>query len=345
MSNSEAPAMQQLPPEAVVMQFATGKFVSQAVFCAASLGIADLLSNGAKSADELAAETQTHPNALYRLLRALASVGVFAETADGTFVNTPISETLRVDSPVSQRDMVLMICEPEHGRVINDMLYSVRTGEPAWEHIHGVPIFEYFYETNKPAGELFNRAMTSFSHLTIPAILAAYDFSGAGRVADIAGGVGHLLGAVLQNNPDTRGILFEIPPVLEGAPAMLDSYGVSDRVELVAGDFVESIPVEADIYMLKHIIHDWYDDKCEKILGNVRESMPTDARVLVIDAVIPPGNDPHPGKILDLEMLISPGGVERTESQFDTLLKNSGLRMTRIVPTRSAVSIVEAEKA
>ncbi len=344
MSNSEAQAMHQMPPEAVIMQFATGKFVSQAVFCAATLGIADILSSGAKSAEDLAADTQSHPNALYRLLRALASVGVFAETPDGQFVNTPVSETLRIDSAVSQRDMVLMICEPEHGRVINDMLYSVHTGEPAWEHIHGVPVFEYFYEMNKPAGELFNRAMTSFSRMTIFAILAAYDFSGAGRVADIAGGVGHLLGAVLQKHTAGRGILFEIPPVLEGAPAMLDSYGVSDRVELVAGDFVESIPIEADIYMLKHIIHDWYDDKCEKILRNIRENMPPNARVLIIDAVIPPGNDPHPGKILDLEMLITPGGVERTEAQFNALLTNSGLRMTRIIPTRSPVSIVEAVK-
>jgi hypothetical protein len=187
--------------------------------------------------------------------------------------------------------------------------------------------------------------MTSFSRQTIPAILDAYDFSGAGTIADIAGGVGHLLGAVLQKYPDAKGVLFEIRPVLASAPAMLDSYRVSNRVELVSGDFVGSIPVEADIYMLKHIIHDWYDDKCRKILGNIREFMPDGARVVIFDAVIPPGNAPHPGKILDLEMLISPGGMERTAEQFDSLLTSAGFRMTRVIPTPSPVGIVEAVKA
>ncbi|MGD9589417.1 MAG: methyltransferase [Pyrinomonadaceae bacterium] len=345
MSNSDAAAMQPLPPEAMIMQFATGAFVAQALWCAAALAIADHLADGPRSADALAADTDTDANSLYRMLRALASVGVFTEVGTRNFANTPISETLLTDSPMSQKAMVLMIADPEHGKVVNNMLHSVRTGKPAWEHVHGVPVFEYFYEKNKASGEIFNQAMTAFSRQTIPAILANYDFSGAGTIADIAGGVGHLLGAVLQKYPDARGVLFEIPPVLANAPSMLDSYGVSDRVELVAGDFVESIPVEADIYMLKHIIHDWYDDKNQKILGNIRESMPDNARVLIIDAVIPPGNDPHPGKILDLEMLISPGGMERTADEFESLLKNSGFQMTRIIPTPSPVGIVEAVKA
>lgn len=333
------------PPEAMIMQLATGGFVAQAVHTAATLNIADLLADGPRTADDLAAETQTQPDPLYRVLRALAMLGVFAEVADRTFGNTPVSDTLREDSPVSQKAMVLMIGDPEHGKVIGDMLYSVRTGKPAWAHVHGVPVFEYFYDLNKPAGDVFSQAMTSFSRQTIPAILAAYDFSGAGTIADIAGGVGHLLGAVLQKYTDARGVLFEIPPVLANAPPMLDSYGVSDRVELVAGDFVESIPVEADIYMLKHIIHDWYDDKCRQILGNIRNSMPDGARVLVLDAVIPPGNIPHPGKILDLEMLISPGGMERTAEQFDALLTSAGFRVTQIIPTMSPVGVVEAVKA
>jgi hypothetical protein len=335
----------QMPPEGQIMQLATGAFVAQAVWCAAKLGIADLLKGGARTADDLAAETGMQPHALYRLLRALASVGVFTETADKTFASTPVSETLRSDWPTSQREMVLMIGDPEHGKVIGDMLYSVQTGKPAWEHALGAPVFEYSFEINKEFGDLFNQAMTSFSRQTIPAVLAAYDFSGAGKIADIAGGVGHLLGGVLQKYPEAHGVLFEIPQVLASAPAMLDSLGVSDRVELVAGDFVEAIPVEADIYMLKHIIHDWYDDKNQKILGNIRDSMSAGARVLVLDAVIPPGNDPHPGKILDLEMLISPGGMERTAAEFETLLSNSGFRLTRIVPTQSPVSVVEAVKA
>lgn len=345
MTNIESAATQPVPPAAVIMQFATGGFVAQALWCATKLNIADLLASGPRSTDELASESGSDAASLYRVLRALASVGIFSEVENRVFTNTPVSDTLRDDSPMSQKAMVLMISDPEHVKVIADMIHSVRTGEPAWEHVHGVPVFEYFYETNKEAGDVFNQAMTAFSRQTIPAILASYDFPETGTIADIAGGVGHLLGAVLQKYSSARGILFEIPPVLASAPQMLASYGVAERTELVAGDFVESIPVEADIYILKHIIHDWYDDKCKAILGNIRESMPDSARVLLIDAVIPPGNFPHPGKVLDLEMLISPGGKERTESEFDALLAASGFKMTRIVPTPSPVSIVEAEKA
>lgn len=338
-------AAPQMPPGAQIMQFATSGFVAQAVYCAAELKLADHLKGGPRTTPDLAAETQTDERSLYRLLRSLSSVGVFTETADKTFANTPVSETMLTDSPTSQRDMILMIGDPVHGAVISDMLYSVRTGKPAWEHVHGVPVFDYMFGPNKPFGELFNKAMTSFSHASIAGVLAAYDFSGIGTLADIAGGHGHLLAAILQEYPSMKGVLFEIGPVLEGAPKMLESYGVADRVELVDGDFTADIPVVADAYIMKHIIHDWYDDKCEKILGCIRRSMPDHAKVLICDAVIPPGNDPHPGKILDLEMLISPGGVERTEAEFNTLLANSGFKMTRIIPTPSPVSIVEAVKA
>ena len=344
MSEQTRPAPM-LPPEAMIMQFATGGFVAQALHTAASLNIADLLTTGPRTADDLASETEVQAEPLYRVLRSLAMLGIFTEVSDRTFANTPISDTLREDSPVSQKAMVLMIGDPEHGKVIGNMLYSVQTGKPAWEHVHGVPVFEYFFEVNKPAGNVFNQAMTSASRQAIPAILATYDFSGAATIADIAGGVGHLLGAVLQKHANARGVLFEIPQVLASAPAMLDSYGVSDRVELVAGDFVESIPVAADIYMLKHIIHDWYDEKCHRILSNIRESMPDGARVLILDAIIPPGDVPHPGKILDLEMLISPGGMERTAEQFDSLLTSAGFKMTQAIPTPSPIGIVEAVKA
>lgn len=206
-------------------------------------------------------------------------------------------------------------------------------------------MFSYLFNTNTELGDTFNRAMTGFSHVTIPAVLGAYDFSGAETVADIAGGYGHLLAAVVKANPGTNGVLFELPHVLEGAPKMMDSHGVSDRVSLVAGDFRSEIPVAADIYMLKHIIHDWYDDTNQTILGNIRASMPDHAKVLIIDAVVPEGNVPHPSKFLDLEMLISPGGIERTAGEFETLLTNSGFKLTRIIPTPSPVSIVEAVKS
>jgi hypothetical protein len=345
MNNTPAPSPHEMPPEAILLQIATGMFPAAAIFVAAKLGIADLLAGGPKTTAELANDTGTDEHSLYRVLRGIASIGVFHEADNRTFANTAMSDTLRKDAPNSTRDLVLWMSEEPHWRVYGHLMYSVETGKTAWDLVHGEPCFDSLFGKMSKLGETFNRAMTSYSRQTIPAILAAYDLSGAGRIADIAGGVGHLLGAVLQKYEDAAGVLFEIPPVLDSAPAMLDSYGVRDRVELVAGDFVESIPVTADIYMLKHIIHDWYDDKNQKILGNIREVMPADAKVLIIDAVVPPPGEPHFSKFLDLEMLMLPGGMERTAEEFESLLTKSGFEMTRIVPTPSPISIVEAVKA
>ena len=342
--NIGAAAKQQLPPHGQIMGLAMGGFISQAVYVAAKLGIADLLAHGEKKIADLSAATTTDERSLYRLLRALASVGVFAETSDRTFVNTPVSETMISDSPTSVRSMMLFMGDDAHWRVYGDLLYSVQTGKPAWDHVHGVPCFQYMFEVNKELGDIFNQAMTSNSHPQIAGVLEAYDFSGIGTIADIAGGHGHMLGAILQKYPSMKGVLFDLGVVLAGAPEMLRSQGVADRVELVEGDFFSEIPVVADAYIMKHIIHDWYDDNCEKILGCIRRSMPDDGRVLIVDCVIPPGNDPHAGKLLDLEMLTAPGGVERTEAEFETLLTNSGFRLNRIIRTSVPVSIVEAFK-
>lgn len=340
-----AAAMQEVPPEGQIMQLAMGAFAAQALYVAAKLSIADVLADGPKTTAELATVTETDAPSLYRLLRMLAGFGVFAETSDGTFVNTPISDTIRADAPRSMRAMMLFMADEAHWRAYSGLMYSVKTGKTAWEHIYGMPFFEYAFEQNKELGDIFNQAMTSNSHPQIGAVLAAYDFSGIGTIADIAGGHGHMLGAILQKYPSTKGVLFDLGSVLEGAPQMLASYGVADRVQLVEGDFFGEIPVVADAYIMKHIIHDWYDDKAGQILGCIRRSMPDDARVLIVDCVIPPGNDPHPGKVLDIEMLLLPGGKERTAAEFEALLADSGLRMTRIVPTQAPVSIVEAVKA
>ena len=342
---SEQVAAPGIPPEGHIMQLAMGGFAAQAVYVAAKLGIADLVTDGPKRSAELAAASGADERALYRLLRSLASLGVFTEVADKTFANTPASETLIADSPTSMRAMILMIGDPEHGRVINDLEYSVLTGKPAWEHVHGVTVFDYFFKTNKELGEIFNQAMTSGSHAQITAVLDAYDFSAFRTIADIAGGHGHLVGGILRRYPEATGVLFDLGVVLAGARERLRSYGVEERVELVEGDFFADIPVVADAYLLKHIIHDWDDAKCQTILGNIRRSMPEDGRVLIIDAVIAPGNEPHPGKLLDLEMLIAPGGLERTATEFESLLSRSGLELTRIVPTASPVSVIEAKKA
>ena len=342
---SAALAPQAIPPDAQLMQLVSGAFVSAAVYTAAKLGIADLLADGPKTTEQLAGLTETDEHSLYRLLRSLASVGAFEEVEVKLFANTPMTETLRADAPRSTRDLTIWMGEPEHWKVYGNLLHSVRTGKPAWDHVHGEPVFPYLFETNKELGEIFNRAMTSYSHQSIGPLLEAYDFSGIGTVADIAGGYGHLLAAVLAANPNSKGILFDLPAVLAGAPAMLESYGVTDRVELVEGDFFSEVPVHADVYLLKHIIHDWYDDKNQTILRNIRANMPDDGKVLIIETVVPEGNTPHFSKIIDLEMLMAPGGLERTPGEFEQLLEDSGFKMTRIIPTQGLMSIVEAVKA
>ncbi len=344
-NSSAASARPQLPPDAQLLQLICGAFISQAVYVAAKLGIADLLADGPKHVDQLAERTSTHSRSLYRLLRSLASVGTFTEIEGKVFSNTPMSETMRSDIDRSTRDLAIWIGEEPHWRVYGHLLYSVQTGKAAWDKVLGEPVFPYLFNTDKELGQIFNQAMTSLSHQSIGAVLATYDFSGANTIADIAGGFGHLLAAILQKNSGANGILFDLPAPLAGATQMFESYGVTDRVELVEGDFFKEVPVKADIYLLKHIIHDWYEDNCEKILRNIHASMPDDARVLIIEAVIPDGNDPNLGKIIDLEMLLSPGGVERTQVEFAELLSAAGFRLNRVIPTPGPMSIIEAVKA
>jgi hypothetical protein len=339
------PAPEQLPPDAQLLQLVGGAFVAQAVYVAAKLGIADLLADGPKTAEYLSVATSTDERSIYRVMRSLASVRAFAEVSEKTFANTPMTETLRSDHPRSTREMTIWMGEPNHWNVYGELMHSVKTGKPAWDHVHGEPVFSYLFNTNRELGDIFNRAMASYSHQSIGPVLAAYDFSKARTVADIAGGYGHLLAAVLAANPHATGVLFDLGAVLERAPQMLEAYGVKERVELVEGDFFAAVPVKADIYMLKHIIHDWYEDNCQKILRNIRENMADDSKVLIIEAVVPEGNEPHFVKIIDLEMLLSPGGVERTRSEYEQLLADSGLKLNRIIPTQGAMSIIEAVKA
>ena len=343
-TTSTATAPQQLPPDAQLLSIVSSAWTSAAIYVAAKLGIADLLKDGPRSVEFLSVATSTHETSLYRVLRAVASAGVFTENDGKTFANTPMSETLRADHPQSVRDLTIWMNEPEHWKVYGDLMHSVKTGVPAWNKTHGEPVFPYLFKTNPELGTIFNNAMTSYTHQTTTPLLEAYDFSSAQIVADIGGGLGHLLGAVLAANTGITGVLFDLPEVLQGAPAMLKKFGVDERVEIVRGDFTQDIPVVADIYMLKHIIHDWYDDKNQVILGNIRNNMPDSAKVLIIETIIPEGNDPHFSKIIDLEMLVAPGGMERTAREFESLLQKSGLRLKRIIPTNGMMSIIEAVK-
>lgn len=342
-TNATPASMPQLPPEAFMMNMAFGALMTQALYVTAKFGVADLLTDGAKNVNELARITETNENALYRVMRTLASHGIFSETDARTFVNTPYSELLRSDVPNSMRNAAIFMGESWHWAVWGDMIHSVRTGQPAWAKILSADVFDYFNQ-NPEAGEIFNNAMTDMSKGTSFPVVEAYDFSGIETIADIAGGHGFLLSQILKNNPNLQGILFDVPPVIAGADALLAGEGVGERVKKVSGDFFQEVP-RADAYIMKHIIHDWDDEKSIKILQSIHRAMNDGGKVLLVETVVPEGNEPHYSKLLDLEMLVSPGGIERTAKEYAELFAKSGFTLTRIIPTKSPMSVIEAVKA
>jgi hypothetical protein len=332
---------QTIPPQAFLTQILMGSLASQALYVAAKLGIADQLVAGPKTVAQLAAATNTDAPSLYRVMRALASIGVFTEQERGTFALTATAEPLRSDVPNSLRDVTIFWGEDWHWQVWGKTLYSVRTGKSAWGQIHGDEVFEYFAK-NPEAGEIFNRAMSSFSGIATNAVIEAYDFTGIETIVDIAGGHGRVLCGILDANPKMRGILFDLPHVIAGAREQVATSAAAERVELVDGDFFASVPKGADAYIMKHIIHDWDDERALTILKNIKQAMNPNGRVLLVEAVIADGNNQDFGKLLDIEMLVSPGGKERTADEYKELFARAGLKMTRIVPTKSPYSVIEA---
>lgn len=328
-------------PHDEMARMITGYWISQIVYVAARLGLADRLAEGPKTAEELARMTGTHARSLYRLLSALASVGVFSEDGEGRFRQTPLGECLRKDVFGSKWAMAIMMGE-EHLRCWNDLLESVRTGQTAFDRLYGKPIFDYLGENAEPA-QVFDAAMTAVHGRETQSTLDAYDFSGIRVLADIGGGNASNLIAILQRYPEMRGILFDLPHVVDRAEPNIEAAGVADRCEAVGGSFFDGIPVEADAYFLRHIIHDWDDEKAGLILGNVRRAMPGGARLLVVEHVLPPGDEPSFGKLLDLNMLLLPGGVERTAQEFEILYERAGFRLSRIEPVDGNLSVIEGE--
>ena len=331
------------PPEAILTQMITGSLGSQAVYVAAQLGIADLLVDGPKHVDELAAAAKADAPSLYRVLRALSSFGVFKELNDRVFELSPTAELLRSDSPRSLRDLAIFMGEDWHWQVWGRTLYSVRTGKAAWAEVHGQEVFPYF-AGNPEAAKIFDRAMTSLSNLAIKAVVEAYDFADIETLVDVAGGHGRLLATILEKNPTVKGVLFDQAHVLKGAKDSEQIQALGKRCELVSGDFFASVPAGADGYIMKHIIHDWDDDRALQILKNIKNVMKDGGRVMLVESVITDTNQPDFGKLLDIEMLVSPGGKERTAAEYKDLFARAGLRLTRIVPTKSPYSVIEAVK-
>jgi hypothetical protein len=330
-------------PQEEMNRLLSGYWLSQAVSVAAKLGIADLLAHGGRSVDDLARETKAHGPSLYRMLRALASVGVFVEDTPGRFSLTPVAACLRSDIPGSQRALAIMQGEEQFG-AWSEFLYSVQTGKPAFDRVFGMPVFDYLSKNPEPA-KVFDAAMVGVHGRETSAMTDVYDFSDIPVLADIGGGNGSLLTTVLQKYPAMRAILYDLPGVTERAKISLQAAGLADRCQVIGGNFFESVPGGADAYLMRHIIHDWDDEKATRILQNVHRAMRNAGRLLIVESVIPPGNDPAMGKLLDLHMLVVPGGKERTDQEYRTLFEAGGFRLTRIVPTKADVSVIEGTKA
>lgn len=341
MSQSKLDSQTEVPPQIAMLQMISGFWISRAIYIIAKLGIADHLAGGPKTAEEIAAATGTHSGAIYRIFRALSSVGVLTEEADQRFGLTPLSETLRTDAPGSLRAFATVELGEEHYPAWGELLYSVKTGEIAFDRHFGMPIWEFFAK-NPENARTFDDAMTNVSLAIKDAILASYDATTIRKLTDIAGGHGSLLAAILKSNPEMKGVLFDLPGVTEGARKRIEAEGLSDRCEVIAGSFFESVPEGADAYIMKWIIHDWDDERSIAIFKNIRRAIAEGGKLLLVEAVVPPGSEPHFSKFIDLNMLVMTGGRERTEEEYRRLLEAGGFKLTKVIPTDSPMSIIEA---
>lgn len=330
-------------PQETLQHLLNGYRITQILYVAAKLGLADSLADGPKTVEELAAATGAYADALYRVLRALASIGVFEETAARRFALTPLAECLQTAHPESMRAQALFFGEDSY-RSWAELMYSVMTGATAFEHVFGAAHFDYLAQ-HPEASAIFNRTMSESSRRSAAAITGAYDFSAAGTVVDVGGGQGMLIAAVLRANPALHGILFDQPHVVASAESILAEAGVADRCARIGGDFFASVPPGGGIYTLRHIIHDWDDERSITILRNCAQALAPGGKVVVVERVIEAGNEASWAKFLDLQMLVMNGGRERTAEEFHRLFTAAGLTPPRILPTATDASILEGERA
>jgi O-methyltransferase domain/Dimerisation domain len=332
----------QTRPAAVLLrELIDGYQVTQAIHAAATLGIADLLVDGPKASDELAAAVDVHPRALYRLLRALATVGVFQEEDGHRFGLTPLAECLRSDAPDSLRGWASYIGRPHYWQAWAGLADSVRTGENAFRLVHGVRVWEY--RAAHPAeSAFFDRAMTDLSRRATRSVVDAYDFGRFGTVVDVGGGQGALLAGLLGEYPALRGVLFDQPHVVTAAERTIRQAGVLDRCAVVGGSFFESVPTGGDAYLLKGVLQDWDDDRSKIILCNCRRAVPATGSLLVIEQQMGPPNEGRAGKFSDLNMLVSPGGENRTLDEYRSLFAAADFALVGAAPTSTGLVVIEA---
>jgi SAM-dependent methyltransferase len=329
-------------PQQAILRMTRGFEIAQCLFAVAQLGIADLLKENPKSCDELAQATHTDREALSRLLRALVSMGMLADTPAGLFQLTPLSACLLTDAPGSLRNFILVRAEVDYA-CWGQLLYSVRTGKSAFDHVFGMNRYEY-HQHHPDTGQLFDRAMADLAIMHHAAILDAYDFAPFGTLVDVGGGQGNLIAAILQRYPNLKGILFDQAATIAQARGVLANDGVLDRCDLVAGDFFAAAPAGADVYVLKQVLHNWDDDHARIILHNCRQAMAANGKLLVIERVITPDGSLH-SHLVDLRMMIvTDSGRTRTETEFRKLFETAGFTLRRIVPTTSGISIIEGAK-
>jgi SAM-dependent methyltransferase len=326
-----------------MMGLITGYWTSQAVGTVALLGVADHLDDGPRTAQELAKAVGADPRALYRVLRLLASIGVFAEVAPGSFGLTPLGATLTSDAPDSVRNFAITETAPGHWLPWGRLEESVCTGQPMARAALGMELFEW-YAHNPEEAAYFNAAMGNLSALAANELVRVYDVSGVRTVADVGGAHGVLLAAVLKTNPAARGILFDLPHVIATAGDELAAQGLAERCELVSGDFFEEVPPGADLHLLKQIVHDWDDARSTRILRNCHRALTPGGTLLLVEMVVPADNHPSPAQAMDLNMLVLLSGRERTEAEFRDLLHEAGFQLERVIPTHSPFSVIEATR-
>jgi hypothetical protein len=344
MSETSTQKALELGPTEQMLQMMSGLWVSRGIWVAAKLGISDHLADGAKTVEEIATATNTHADSLYRILRMLGMVGVYREEDGRKFSLTPLSETLRSDVAGTLRGAAIAEMGEVHYEAWGNIMHSVKTGEIAFDNKFGKDIWAYF-QTDPEKAENFNRYMAASSELLNQAISTKYDFSNYDKLIDVGGGIGGMISAILEKNPNLKGAIYDQPSVIEQAKGFLESKGLSDRCETIAGSFFKSVPEGGDIYSMRWILHDWEDSKSLTILENIKKVLPANGKLLLAEAVVPEVGDPHFSKFFDLIMLVMTGGRERTEKEWRTLLEKAGYTIERIIPTESFLSIIEAVPA
>jgi precorrin-6B methylase 2 len=339
-----SPRESERTPHAILSEMLGGYRLTQMLYVVAKLGVADVLASAPGSADEIAARVGAHPGSLLRLLRALAGLGVFSEDPAGRFRLTPLADALRADVPRSLRPFAVSYGERWWWDSWGHLLHSIRTGETAFDHVHREGLFDYL-RRDAAAAAVFHGNMTAMTRADAGTIASAIDVSGARLVVDVGGGHGALVIAILRAHPSARAILVDDAAVVDGAGPHLDREGLSERCRLFAGDFFGPLPAGGDVYILKEVVHDWGDERAVAILRNCRRAIASDGRLLVIERIVPPGNVPFVGELVDLTMLVLTGGRERTEAEYRALLEAAGFSLARVVATGTGTDVIEAVPA